>query len=80
MKTPYGLKQGGLMRCCLLTLDDAMVERSDAEPLQEGETLNCIHCDNPMIYHEGYWQWNHPPISSVAAGAQSPKVGESEAH
>lgn len=48
------------MRCCIATLDDAMVERSDNEPLKEGETLNCKYCDNEMIYHEGYWQWNHP--------------------
>lgn len=60
MKTPYSLNQGGLMRCCLLTLDDAMVKRPDDEPLREGETLNCKWCAASMIYHDGYWQWNHP--------------------
>ena len=62
----YNFKLGGLMRCCLASLDDEMVRRQNAgEPLmREGDILPCK-------YHEGdgmicamdntkgklYWQW-----------------------
>ena len=57
----YGIKHGGLLRCCLHSLDDEMVHRRDYhQPFgAENETLKCRWCDNEMIYKEGYWQWNH---------------------
>lgn len=60
MKESYGVKHGGLMRCCLLTLDDAMVAAS--EPPKEGDMLKCAYCSDPygMVYRAGDWQWAKP--------------------
>jgi hypothetical protein len=57
----YPLRPGGLMRCCLASLDEAMRER--AEPPQEGETMHCKYCkpDNGgMIFRDGAWEWSNP--------------------
>jgi len=56
----YGIKHGGLMRCCLKSLDDEMVHRKDYHQVfgAEDEILKCRWCDSEMIYKEGYWQWN----------------------
>jgi hypothetical protein len=58
----YSFKHGGLMRCCLQSLDDEMVRREAlGEPLmREGDTLPCKYHDGlGMICKKGYWQWNH---------------------
>jgi len=62
----YNVKHGGLMRCCLLSLDDEMARRMAAGERMtvEGDTIQCIYhkpLDNPptMICKKGYWQWNH---------------------
>jgi len=56
----YRVFQGGLMRCCLATLDDYMAKTD--KPPQEGDTLPCAyHSDNGgMIFRDGAWRWNRP--------------------
>lgn len=48
--------QGGLMRCCLATLNEAMNKRN-TEP-EDGEAMDCQYCKNPMIYHGDGWHWD----------------------
>lgn len=58
----YRVHPGGLMRCCLKSLDSAMAARAD--PPIEGETMHCQYCsDNSgMIFRDGAWEWNMPPM------------------
>lgn len=48
---------GGLMRCCIETLDTTPVLEV------EGETLQCKYAPNDklhnMIFQGGAWKWNH---------------------
>jgi hypothetical protein len=62
----YYFKHGGLMRCCLGSLDDEMLRRQKAgEPMMvEGQTLACQYHDGPAMIckpdesGELWWQWN----------------------
>lgn len=66
MKEQYRVRHGGLMRCCLQSLDDAMA--AAPEPPKEGDTLHCrFHDDNGgMIFRGGAWEWNQPPLKFAA--------------
>ncbi len=55
MDTLYKVRYGGLLRCCLVSLDDAMVEAK--EPPKEGDTHHCKYCKNKMIFRDGAWEW-----------------------
>ena len=61
----YGVKHGGLLRCCLQTLDDAMVAAE--QPPQEGDRLRCAYCKDEagMVFKGGAWQWAQelPPLT-----------------
>ncbi len=54
---------GGLMRCCLDTIDDLDHNAPAAIPA-EGQVLQCKYApDNPdhrMIFRDGAWEWDHP--------------------
>lgn len=70
MKSRYRIRPGGLMRCCLDSLDDAMVEAVVAP--QEGDTVNCAYHDPPddpptMIFKAGAWEWNQAPPKPTPA-------------
>lgn len=60
MKETYRVRHGGLLRCCLQSLDDAMVEA--AEPPKEGDTVRCKWCKDEygMVFKDGAWQRAHP--------------------
>jgi hypothetical protein len=62
MTEAYRVKHGGLMRCCLATLDDAMV--AAVRPPTEGDTLRCAYCKDEygMVFTNGAWQWNAPSV------------------
>lgn len=47
------IRIGGLMRCCIESLNDA-----PAEPA-EGETFRCKWCHDEagMVFRDGAWQW-----------------------
>ena len=50
------LRIGGVMRCCIATLDERVAR--DREP-QEGEKLPCNWCSSGLIYRDGAWEWDH---------------------
>lgn len=56
----YKVWHGGLLRCCLASLDMFMVA-TETDPV-DGDTLNCkFHDDGGgMIFRDGAWQWNRP--------------------
>lgn len=59
----YNVNQGGLMRCCLESLDLAMESRNEAGEVSDGshgDIINCRHCSNSMIRAVGGWKWNQP--------------------
>lgn len=54
----YMVSKGGLMRCCLATLDSAMLAADEVPAV--GTVLPCIHCSDSMIVAEGgFWKWHH---------------------
>jgi hypothetical protein len=60
MSKTYFVRSGGLMRCCLATIEERMPTCAD-EP-KEGEKLQCRHHDGDgMIYRDGAWEWNRTP-------------------
>lgn len=46
------LRIGGVMRCCIATLDDALVTEN------EGDTLDCRHCSSRLRVRDGAWEWD----------------------
>lgn len=52
------VRVGGLMRCCLATLDAAMAARTELP--KEGEVLPCAHCTSSMVFNNEAWEWNRP--------------------
>jgi len=52
MKTKLHIRIGGVMRCCLATLQQADVED------KEGEVLPCKYCHSSLIVRDGAWEWN----------------------
>lgn len=62
MKDSYRVRHGGLLRCCLQSLDDAMV--ATETPPKDGDTVKCQYCSDEygMVFRDGAWQWAAPPI------------------
>jgi hypothetical protein len=60
MKEQYRVRHGGLMRCCLASLDDAMVAAT--EPPKEGDKAECRYCKDSygMRFRDGAWEWAKP--------------------
>ncbi len=60
---PDRVRIGGLMRCCLETIDDLYPDGRTAIAT-EGQALQCKYApDNPehrMIFRDGAWEWDHP--------------------
>jgi hypothetical protein len=55
---PDGVRTGGLMRCCLETLDGYYPD-GPAAKASDGDVLSCKHCRSSMIFSDGSWKWNH---------------------
>lgn len=57
-----GVKPGGLMRCCLETLN-GLYPDGPAKTAAEGQRLQCKHARDGghgwMVFREGFWQWDH---------------------
>jgi len=43
---------GGLMQCCMATLDEALLTEN------EGDTLHCRYCTSQMRVRNGAWEWD----------------------
>lgn len=56
----YVVRQGGLMRCCLLTLKDwyLHLEEPGGGLTLEGKVLPCRFCNSSMVFVQGGWEWN----------------------
>ena len=57
----YRVRKGGLMPCCLQTLDDVLFQAANAEEPQPavGERIRCAHHESHMIRAEdGAWEWD----------------------
>lgn len=58
-----GLRAGGLIRCCLKTLDE-LYPGGPARIAAEGQKLQCRYMpDAPnhrMIFRDGAWEWDWP--------------------
>lgn len=52
----YKVRTGGLMRCCLATLEERMPTCAD-DPV-EGEKLVCRYCSGNMVFRDGAWEWD----------------------
>lgn len=50
----YQIRQGGLFRCCLVTLEET--ELSD--PPEEGDKISCSYCGTIMRLKTGSWAWD----------------------
>lgn len=59
----YRVNQGGLMRCCLESLDVYMQARNDEgrdDDGDDGDIVDCRHCASSMIRTGGIWKWDRP--------------------
>jgi hypothetical protein len=61
MNTAYRVHTGGLYRCCLATLDDAMNTTYKMVAPKEGDIVTCPHCKDRMIFTNGAWGWFPSP-------------------
>jgi hypothetical protein len=55
------IRQGGLMRCCLLTLDQERT--TNKPPAKEGDIIGCKWCQAPMVFTRDAWEWAEFPRS-----------------
>ena len=64
----YSRRMGGLMRCCLASLDDAMVERvANGEPApSEGHIVGCRYCSSRMVLRNGVFEWDREHAEKAA--------------
>jgi hypothetical protein len=47
---------GGLMRCCMATLDTTVIKKAP----KEGDTIECRYCSDQMVWKDGAWEWVRP--------------------
>jgi len=71
----YFRRPGGLMRCCLDSLDSHMVTRMAAGegPPEDGDTNTTQCCQMPLVHRDGAWEWAKPrkaPWSDPLGGAE----------
>lgn len=65
------LRPGGVMRCCIATLEKRALS---ASPPAEGEKLPCDYCSASLVYRDGAWEWDHaaPPVVPLVADRAEP--------
>lgn len=54
----YVYRSGGLMRCCIATLDNRA--KDGTLPSCQGSILNCDYCTSQVIYIDNAWEWLNP--------------------
>jgi hypothetical protein len=56
MAQEYNVHIGGLFRCCLASIDEAMLEATI--PPKEGDTHTCKYCKKEtMVFENNCWRW-----------------------
>jgi hypothetical protein len=64
------IRQGGLMRCCIQTLNE---ERTpDKPPATEGDILQCTWCKALMRFTREAWEWAASPLQISVPASDSP--------
>lgn len=62
-RKPYRVHHGGLFRCCLLSLDNAMLKHhvQMTEP-KGGDVVRCEWCSDQwgMVLRDDTWRWAAP--------------------
>lgn len=56
-KKPQKLRSGGVMRCCIKTLEDALADGSLVDGKQ-GDLLPCKYCRSRLRFTDGAWEWD----------------------
>jgi hypothetical protein len=73
MMVEYHVLSGGLMRCCLETLHEAM-KVAEVMP-KEGDRLHCKYCKpgdtGGMIFKSGFWQWDQADVLDAVFAANA---------
>ena len=69
------LRIGGVMRCCIETLDTTPIT-SEAE----GTILPCKYCSSSLRVREGAWEWNRDSANGSAHGRGTASIGDNDAH
>ena len=59
----YQIRQGGLFRCCLKTLEETDLDT----PPVEGDKIACSYCGTSMSMSTGSWEWD--PDNSIEVPA-----------
>ena len=74
----YRVRPGGLMRCCLLTLSEAM-DAAETPP-KEGDMLECAyHSDAAtMIFVDGAWEWKQSRPVVISQGRKKIALPQKE--
>lgn len=63
MSTRFKVRYGGLMRCCIKSLDD--YEGDEAV----GTVLHCKYCMSGMVVApDGVWEWGEQTPSTTSSG------------
>jgi uncharacterized protein (DUF1810 family) len=65
MTTPKALRIGGVMRCCVETLNTTQVREV------AGEVLKCKYCSSSLIFRDGAWEWNREPNSVLGDASKA---------
>lgn len=71
----YQVRQGGLMRCCLLTLaryHETTAAKFSVASTPEGDVLPCASCNNSMVFTQGGWEWNKAQTDYTLRSASAP--------
>ena len=66
---PYDVRDGGLFRCCLASLQEAMA-RAEQLP-RNGDVLTCDICSEQMVYRLGAWEWEG--VTALSPARKEPK-------
>lgn len=64
---------GGLMRCCMETLQLAAIAAKD-NPVEsrEGDRLACRYCRAEMVYRNAAWEWDGDRVPAAATSSEEP--------
>ncbi len=50
------IRIGGLMRCCIATIENAEIKKAP----KEGDIMECQYCSDQMVWKDGAWEWVRP--------------------
>ena len=60
---------GGLLRCCIATIQEIRAEAT--EPPKDGELLTCKYCSESIRWDKDGWRWNPREEDKEVENAQA---------